>query len=156
AVVALADSGKAKFQYLYPDDMPLWEKVRTIAQRLYGASEVEADKRIKDQLADFEKHGFGHFPVCIAKTQYSFSIDANLKGAPSGARAPVSAAHCSAARRAPALGSRDRDKVAHAAARAAGQHARRLLAVPGGIRSPIIDRLGDSARIWGGAAGCCR
>ncbi|HEX4615201.1 MAG TPA: formate--tetrahydrofolate ligase, partial [Stellaceae bacterium] len=84
AVVALADSSKAKFQYLYPDDMPLWEKVRTIAQRLYGASEVEADKRIKDQLADFEKQGFGHFPVCIAKTQYSFSTDANVKGAPSG------------------------------------------------------------------------
>jgi len=83
AVVALADSGKAKFQYLYPDDMPLWEKVRTIAQRLYGASDVEADKRIKDQLADFEKQGFGHFPVCIAKTQYSFSTDANIKGAPS-------------------------------------------------------------------------
>ena len=83
-VVALADSGQAKFQYLYPDDMPLWEKVRTIAQRLYGASDVEADKRIKDQLADFEKQGFGHFPVCIAKTQYSFSTDANLKGAPSG------------------------------------------------------------------------
>src|ERR1700726_2867022 len=84
AVVTLADSGQAKFQYLYPDDMPLWEKVRTIAQRLYGASDVEADKRIKDQLADFEKQGFGHFPVCIAKTQYSFSTDANLKGAPSG------------------------------------------------------------------------
>jgi len=84
AVVALADSGQAKFQYLYPDDMPLWEKVRTIAQRLYGASDVEADKRIKDQLADFEKQGFGHFPVCIAKTQFSFSTDANLKGAPSG------------------------------------------------------------------------
>jgi formate--tetrahydrofolate ligase len=83
AVVTLADSGQAKFQYLYPDDMPLWEKVRTIAQRLYGASDVEADKRIKDQLADFEKQGFGHFPVCIAKTQYSFSTDANLKGAPS-------------------------------------------------------------------------
>jgi formate--tetrahydrofolate ligase len=84
AVVTLADGGQAKFQYLYPDDMPLWEKVRTIAQRLYGASDVEADKRIKDQLADFEKQGFGHFPVCIAKTQYSFSTDANLKGAPSG------------------------------------------------------------------------
>ena len=84
AVVTLADSGQAKFQYLYPDDMPLWEKVRTIAQRLYEASDVEADKRIKDQLADFEKQGFGHFPVCIAKTQYSFSTDANLKGAPSG------------------------------------------------------------------------
>ena len=63
--------------------MPLWAKIRTIARRLYGASDVEADKRIKDQLADFEKQGFGHFPVCIAKTQFSFTTDANVKGAPS-------------------------------------------------------------------------
>ncbi len=83
AVVAFAESGQANFQYLYPDDMPLWEKVRTIAQRLYGATDVEADKRIKDQLADFENQGFGRFPVCIAKTQFSFSTDANVKGAPS-------------------------------------------------------------------------
>jgi formate--tetrahydrofolate ligase len=84
AVVGLADSGKAKFRFLYPDEMPLWDKIRTIAQRLYGASDIEADKRIKDQLADFEKQGFGHFPVCIAKTQFSFTTDANVKGAPSG------------------------------------------------------------------------
>jgi formate--tetrahydrofolate ligase len=84
AVVSLADSGKAKFRLLYPDEMPLWDKIRTIAQRLYGASDIEADKRVRDQLADFEKQGFGHFPVCIAKTQYSFTTDANIKGAPSG------------------------------------------------------------------------
>jgi formate--tetrahydrofolate ligase len=84
AVVSLADSGKAKFQYLYPDEMPLWDKIRTIAQRLYGASDIDAEKRVRDQLADFEKQGFGHFPVCIAKTQYSFTTDANIKGAPSG------------------------------------------------------------------------
>jgi formate--tetrahydrofolate ligase len=84
AVVTLADSGRTKFQFLYPDEMPLWDKIRTIAQRLYGASDIEADKRIKDQLADFEKQGFGHFPICIAKTQFSFTTDANIKGAPSG------------------------------------------------------------------------
>jgi formate--tetrahydrofolate ligase len=83
AVVALADSGKTKFQFLYPDEMPLWDKIRTIAQRLYGAGDIEAEKRVKDQLADFEKQGFGHFPVCIAKTQFSFTTDANIKGAPS-------------------------------------------------------------------------
>jgi formate--tetrahydrofolate ligase len=82
-VTSLADSGKAKFQFLYPDKMPLWDKIRTIAQRLYGASDIEAEKRVRDQLADFEKQGFGHFPVCIAKTQYSFTTDANIKGAPS-------------------------------------------------------------------------
>jgi formate--tetrahydrofolate ligase len=82
AVVGLVESGKSKFRVLYPDEMPLWEKIRTIALRLYGASDVEADKRIKDQLADFEKQRFGHFPVCIAKTQFSFTTDANVKGAP--------------------------------------------------------------------------
>jgi formate--tetrahydrofolate ligase len=84
AVVGLVESGKAQFRLLYPDEMPLWDKIRTIARRLYGASDIEADKRIKDQLADFEKQGFGHFPVCIAKTQFSFTTDANVKGAPSG------------------------------------------------------------------------
>jgi formate--tetrahydrofolate ligase len=84
AVVGLVERGKAQFRVLYPDEMPLWDKIRTIAQRLYGASDIEADKRIKDQLADFEKQGFGHFPVCIAKTQFSFTTDANVKGAPSG------------------------------------------------------------------------
>jgi len=83
AVVGLVESGKSKFRVLYPDEMPLWEKIRTIARRLYGASDVEADRQIKDQLADFEKQGFGHFPVCIAKTQFSFTTDANVKGAPS-------------------------------------------------------------------------
>jgi len=82
AVVGLVESGKSKFRVLYPDEMPLWEKIRTIARRLYGASDVEADRQIKDQLADFEKQGFGHFPVCIAKTQYSFTTDPNAKGAP--------------------------------------------------------------------------
>ena len=84
AVVALAESGKSKFRFLYPDEMPLWDKVRTIAQRLYGASEIEADKSVRDRFAALQEQGFGHLPVCIAKTQYSFTTDPNVKGAPSG------------------------------------------------------------------------
>jgi len=84
AVVALAESGKSKFQLLYPDEMPLWDKLRTIAQRLYGAGDVEADKSVRDRFAALQEEGFGRLPVCVAKTQYSFSTDPNLKGAPSG------------------------------------------------------------------------
>ena len=84
AVVALAESGKSGFRFLYPDEMPLWDKVRTIAQRLYGASEIEADKSVRDRFAALQEQGFGHLPVCIAKTQYSFTTDPNVKGAPSG------------------------------------------------------------------------
>ena len=84
AVVALAESGKSKFRFLYPDEMPLWDKVRTIAQRLYGASDIEADKSVRDRFAALQEQGFGHLPVCIAKTQYSFTTDPNVKGAPSG------------------------------------------------------------------------
>ena len=89
AIVAAAESGEADFKPLYPDDMPLWDKVRTIAQKIYRADDITGDKRVQDQLADFEKNGMGSYPVCIAKTQYSFSADANLKGAPSGFTVPV-------------------------------------------------------------------
>jgi formate--tetrahydrofolate ligase len=64
--------------------MPLWDKLRTIAQRLYGAGDVEADKSVRDRFAALQDEGFGDLPVCVAKTQYSFSTDPNLKGAPSG------------------------------------------------------------------------
>ena len=84
AVVALAESGKSRFQLLYPDEMPLWDKLRTIAQRLYGAGDVEADKSVRDRFSALQDEGFGNLPVCVAKTQYSFSTDPNLKGAPSG------------------------------------------------------------------------
>jgi formate--tetrahydrofolate ligase len=84
AVVALAESGKSRFRLLYPDEMPLWDKLRTIAQRLYGAGDVEADKSVRDRFAALQGEGFGDLPVCVAKTQYSFSTDPNLKGAPSG------------------------------------------------------------------------
>jgi len=89
AVVALAEKGESKFQPLYPDEMPLWEKVRTIARTLYGADEVIADQKIRDQFAELQKSGYGHFPICMAKTQYSFSTDPNRKGAPTGHVVPV-------------------------------------------------------------------
>ena len=82
-VVDLAESGQAKFQTLYPDDMPLVEKLRTIAQRIYGASDIELSGTAREQFAQLEEQGYGHFPVCVAKTQFSFSTDPNLKGAPS-------------------------------------------------------------------------
>ncbi len=88
AVVKLTDQ-PSSFKPLYPDEMPLWDKVRTIAQNLYGAQGIIADKAIRDRFAEFEKAGFGHYPVCMAKTQYSFSTDPNLKGAPSNHVVPV-------------------------------------------------------------------
>jgi formate--tetrahydrofolate ligase len=88
AVVKLADTSST-FKPLYPDEMPLWDKVRTIAQNLYGAQGIIADKAVRDRFAEFEKMGFGHYPVCMAKTQYSFSTDPNLKGAPSNHVVPI-------------------------------------------------------------------
>jgi len=88
-IVEIAESGRANFKTLYPDDMPLWDKVRTIAQSLYGAQGIIADKKVRDQFAEFQKAGFGHYPICVAKTQYSFSTDPNLKGAPSNHVVPV-------------------------------------------------------------------
>jgi formate--tetrahydrofolate ligase len=82
-VVELCDA-KSAFKPLYADDLPLWEKVQTIAVSLYGASEITADKQVRQRFRDLESEGYGHFPVCIAKTQYSFSTDPNLRGAPSG------------------------------------------------------------------------
>src|SRR6201987_1651879 len=69
AVVKIAESGKSKLKFLYPDEMPLLEKIRTIAQRTYGAADIEAAKSVQDQFGQLEDQGFGHFPVCIAKTQ---------------------------------------------------------------------------------------
>ena len=83
-VVELADSGQADFKPLYPDEMPLFQKIETIAKEIYRAEEVTADSKIRNQLKDWEAAGFGNFPVCMAKTQYSFSTDPNLKNAPTG------------------------------------------------------------------------
>ncbi len=83
-VVGLAESGKADFKPAYPDEMSLWDKVKTIATKLYDARDIEADKSVRDRFKELQTAGFGHFPVCMAKTQYSFSTDPNLKGAPTG------------------------------------------------------------------------
>jgi formate--tetrahydrofolate ligase len=83
AVVKIVDGGKSKLKLLYPDDMPLFEKIRTIAKDIYRAKDATSDKAVKDQLAAWEGMGFGKLPVCIAKTQYSFTTSADVKGAPS-------------------------------------------------------------------------
>ncbi len=82
AVVELAESGKADCRFLYPDEMPLKDKIRTIAQKIYRAKDIACENAAENRLAELQKGGFGHFPICIAKTQYSFSTDANAKGAP--------------------------------------------------------------------------
>jgi formate--tetrahydrofolate ligase len=89
AVVKLAESGASNFAPLYPDEMPLFQKVETIAKRIYHADEVIADKAIRDQLKAWEAAGYGHLPICMAKTQYSFTTDPNLRGAPTGHSVPV-------------------------------------------------------------------
>ena len=88
-VVDTLDEGKGKFKVLYPDDMPLWDKVRTIAQEIYRADDITGDQAVLNRVAELQDAGYGHFPVCMAKTQYSFSHDPNLKNAPSGYTLPV-------------------------------------------------------------------
>ena len=88
-VAEIADSGMAQFSPLYPDDMGLFQKIETVAKRIYRADEVLADKKIRDQLKAWEEAGYGNLPVCMAKTQYSFSTDPNLRGAPTGHSLPV-------------------------------------------------------------------
>ncbi len=83
-VAATVDAGKGDFTLLYPDDMPLWEKIEAIATRIYGAGSVTAGQAVRNRLARWQKAGFGRLPVCMAKTQYSFSTDPALLGAPSG------------------------------------------------------------------------
>src|SRR3954469_18952605 len=92
-VVGLCDEGHPLdgrgFTFLYPDEMPLWDKVRTIAREIYGAEDIIADTRVREQIRDFQVQGYGHFPICVAKTQYSFSTDPALRGAPSGHVVPI-------------------------------------------------------------------
>jgi formate--tetrahydrofolate ligase len=88
-VAEIADADMANFAPIYPDEMPLFEKIETIAKRIYRAEEVVADQKIRDQLKQWEDQGYGHLPVCMAKTQYSFSTDPNLRGAPTGHSVPV-------------------------------------------------------------------
>ena len=80
---------KNKFKYLYSDDIPVLEKIEKIAKEIYRAKGIEVDEKIKQQVKEIEKAGFGKFPVCIAKTQYSFSTDPKSKGAPSGHILPI-------------------------------------------------------------------
>jgi formate--tetrahydrofolate ligase len=88
-VVEVANSGKADFKPLYPDEMSLREKVRTIATEIYRASDISCDSAVETKFKDLEAMGFGHLPVCMAKTQYSFSTDPTKRGAPTGHVVPV-------------------------------------------------------------------
>ena len=88
-VAAVADSGISKFTPLYPDEMPLFEKIETIAKHIYRADEVLADDKIREQLRLWEAAGYAHLPVCMAKTQYSFSTDPSQRGAPTGHSVPI-------------------------------------------------------------------
>ena len=88
-VAEIADAGDANFAPIYPDEMPLFEKIETIAKQIYRADEVIVDGKIRDQLKQWEDQGYGNLPVCMAKTQYSFSTDPSLRGAPTGHSVPV-------------------------------------------------------------------
>ena len=88
-VASLVDGGSAQFAPLYDDDVPLWEKIKLVATHLYDAEDIIGDQKVRNQVKQMQDAGYGHFPVCMAKTQYSFSTDPNLKGAPSGHTVPV-------------------------------------------------------------------
>ena len=88
-VVETIDEAENNFNFLYPDDMPLWDKMETIAKKIYGASSISAPANIKKQIDDLQANGYGKFPVCVAKTQYSFSTDPTLRGAPSNHEIPI-------------------------------------------------------------------
>lgn len=83
-VVQLAESGTAKMRYVYEDADTLWDKMKAIATQVYGAADISADAAVRAKIAKLQQDGFGHYPVCVAKTQYSFSTDPNLRAAPSG------------------------------------------------------------------------
>jgi formate--tetrahydrofolate ligase len=88
-LVRTIETKPSDFHPLYPDDMKLWDKARTIAQEIYGADDITADKSVRDRFAELEKEGFGKLPICVAKTQYSFSTNPDAKGAPSGFTIPI-------------------------------------------------------------------
>ena len=88
-MVEVADNTETAFKPLYPDDMPLWDKMRTIATEIYRASDITGDASVKKQVKELQEAGYGHLPICVAKTQYSFSVDPTLRGAPSGHIVPV-------------------------------------------------------------------
>ncbi|MBI3899424.1 MAG: formate--tetrahydrofolate ligase [Gammaproteobacteria bacterium] len=84
AVVELVERVPADFRFVYEESLPLWDKMKTIATKIYGASDITADSKVRAQIKKLQDDGYGHYPVCVAKTQYSFSTDPQLKGAPSG------------------------------------------------------------------------
>tara|TARA_B100000579_G_scaffold338130_1_gene289229 strand:+ start:979 stop:2658 length:1680 start_codon:yes stop_codon:yes gene_type:complete len=88
-VVEMVDSQESNFKPLYSDEMNLWDKTKYIAQNIYGADDIIADKKVRDQFAQFDKNGYSNYPICMAKTQYSFSTDPSLMGAPSGHEVPI-------------------------------------------------------------------
>ena len=88
-VSELCKKNEAKFKFLYESKIPLFKKIETIAKEIYRADEVIADTKIRDQLKNFEDEGYGELPICVAKTQYSFSTDPSLKGAPTGHVLPI-------------------------------------------------------------------
>ncbi len=88
-IVDMVDGQASSFRTLYNDDISLWTKIQTVAREIYGASEVVADQKVRDQIKQFQNQGVGHYPVCMAKTQYSFSTDPNLKGNPKDHVVPI-------------------------------------------------------------------
>jgi formate--tetrahydrofolate ligase len=84
AVVEIIDRDENQFRFVYDEALPLWEKMRAIATRIYGAADISADAAVRAQIARLQEDGYGRYPVCVAKTQYSFSTDAKLRGAPEG------------------------------------------------------------------------
>ncbi|MBT7663385.1 MAG: formate--tetrahydrofolate ligase, partial [Rhodospirillaceae bacterium] len=83
-VAEIAQSGVSDFHTLYEDEMPLWDKMRTVAQEIYGAEDISGDRLVTERFKQLQDQGYGHLPICVAKTQYSFSTDPNRKGAPKG------------------------------------------------------------------------
>jgi len=88
-VAAIADSDVSEYAPLYPLDMPIWNKIKTVASEIYRASDITGDTKVRNQIKDLEENGFGNLPICIAKTQYSFSTDPNLIGAPTNHIVPI-------------------------------------------------------------------
>jgi formate--tetrahydrofolate ligase len=83
ALVELTDTTPANFRFVYEDEDSLWEKMRKVAMKIYGASDITADTRVRASIRRLQEQGYGHYPICVAKTQYSFSTDPLLRGAPS-------------------------------------------------------------------------
>jgi len=84
AVVEIADKQPSTMKFVYEESLPLWEKMKAIATKIYGAADISADRKVREQIQQLQDQGYGHFPVCVAKTQYSFSTDPTALGAPSG------------------------------------------------------------------------